>query len=222
MEDLTIGGVTYTKTEALDTIRARSNGDQTYTLFRNLAAARLNNLAGNGAGCVAAEIEAADLWLAQNPVGSNVRGRDNAWRRDARATNQPLVQYSKGELCVPARVRVRNPNYFQRHQEAWPVDRLAMGDAVQTRQEVVDTMAAPHGGDQTFNLYDQLVGAKVNRLRGTNGGCIDATILAADAWLTQNPVGSDVRGRDNAWRQGGRDLRDTLRSYNRGQLCALP
>jgi hypothetical protein len=48
------------------------------------------------------------------------------------------------------------------------------------------------------------------------------TIAAADAWLTQHPLGSNVAGSSDAWSGSGHGqvLEQALDAYNNGQLCA--
>jgi hypothetical protein len=104
VEEITIGGVTYTKEDAIGFMMTPERGDKTLTMFRALVAARLNVLIGNDDSCIAATIEAADnYWMAMyGPVGSGVSGDSEAWM-----TGEPLYleldDYNNGLLCAPAR-----------------------------------------------------------------------------------------------------------------------
>jgi hypothetical protein len=96
---ITIGGVTYTKAEALALMI--ETGDRTYTMFSHLLAAKLNIAAGTPSGCIAATVEAADIWLAAFPLGSGVSGNSAAWKTAEPWKNQ-LDAYNNGKLCASA------------------------------------------------------------------------------------------------------------------------
>ena len=73
VDEITIGGVVYTKDEAIQIMQEPEKGDKTKTLFRALVAAKLNVAIGNDASCVADTILAADEWMAAYvPAGSGV------------------------------------------------------------------------------------------------------------------------------------------------------
>jgi len=105
VEEITIGGMTYTKADAIGLMDAPEKGDKTYSMFRALVAAKLNVLAGNPDGCIAGTIADADAWMATNgPAGSGVKagGRDSAWR-DGEPIATALDDYNNGYLCAPPR-----------------------------------------------------------------------------------------------------------------------
>ena len=62
VEEITIGGVIYTKEEAIGFMEM-PDGDKTYTIFRALVSAKLNVLIGNDDSCIADTISAADVWM---------------------------------------------------------------------------------------------------------------------------------------------------------------
>jgi hypothetical protein len=81
VDQITIGGVTYTKEQALGWLGQNDRHDKTITMFRSLVAAKLNILIGNDDSCIADTILAADAWMATyGPVGSLVRANTPAWR----------------------------------------------------------------------------------------------------------------------------------------------
>jgi hypothetical protein len=51
---------------------------------------------------------------------------------------------------------------------------------------------------------------------------VNATIAAADAWMANHHVGTNVLASSAAWQAGehGDSLSQTLDAYNNGQLCA--
>ena len=103
VEEITIGGETYSKEEAIAIMEMPVAKDKTYTMYDALVAAKLNVLAGSGDSCVAGIILAADAWMAENgPVGSGVAagGESSPWRT-GESLYTVLDQYNNGELCVP-------------------------------------------------------------------------------------------------------------------------
>lgn len=104
VEEITIGGVTYTKEEAIAIMQTKgTKGDKTYTLFSQLVAAKLNVLIGNPSGCVDDAIADGDAWMAMyGPVDSDVRAKDAAWDLGEPIKNI-LDDYNNGLLCAPPR-----------------------------------------------------------------------------------------------------------------------
>lgn len=103
VEEITIGGATYSKEEAIAIMEMPVKGDKTYTMFDALVAAKLNVLAGSDDSCVAGIILAADTWMVTyGPVGSGVAagGKTSPWRT-GESLYKILDQYNNGELCVP-------------------------------------------------------------------------------------------------------------------------
>jgi hypothetical protein len=78
---LTIGGEYYTKAEIISFMNMPVAGDKTYTLFKALVAAMLNDINGCQHCCVVqGAMDNADDWFADNPVGSMVRGSSCEWK----------------------------------------------------------------------------------------------------------------------------------------------
>ncbi len=101
-EQITVGGVTYGKDEAIAILRTPSRGDKTYDLFKQLVAAQLNVQIGNPSSCVTVTIAEADAWLVTYPLGSRVRSSSSAWATGA-PLHATLDDYNNGELCAPHR-----------------------------------------------------------------------------------------------------------------------
>lgn len=97
---ITLGGETYTKAEAL-ALMNDSGPDRSFTMFIHLLATKLNIAAGNPSGCIAATVEAADIWLTAFPPGSGVTGNSAAWKT-AEPWKNELDAYNNGKLCAPA------------------------------------------------------------------------------------------------------------------------
>lgn len=101
VEEIEIGGITYTKEEAIDIMLKSVRNDKRYTLFPALVCAKLNVLIGNESSCIADTIEGADAWWALFESHA-VTARSEAWR-----IGEPLYllldQYNNGLLCAPHR-----------------------------------------------------------------------------------------------------------------------
>lgn len=104
VDEITIGGETYTKEMAIFFMKARVKKDKTFTMFPALVAAKLNVLIGNEDSCIEGTIKDADQWMADyGPVvGSGVKASSNAWEM-----GEPLYEvldlYNNGKLCAPSR-----------------------------------------------------------------------------------------------------------------------
>lgn len=101
VQEITIGGTTYTKDQAVAGIRLPVKGDKRWTIFAALVSAKLNVIVGNDSSCVASEIAQGDAWWAM--FGNNpVAGRSEAWK-----LGEPLYlyldDYNNGRLCAPSR-----------------------------------------------------------------------------------------------------------------------
>ncbi|MCA9959820.1 MAG: hypothetical protein KC413_14720 [Anaerolineales bacterium] len=135
-------------------------------------------------------------------------------------------KYQPGDVCTPPPPPppVENPGtgtigYWKTHPEAWPTDFITIGGIVYGKAEAIDIMGQPTRGDKTYNMYEQLVAAKLNVMIGNDDSCIAGTIDAADAWMADNHVGSGVRANSAAWSVGGPWM-TTLDNYNNGLMCA--
>ena len=74
--------------------------DWTYKLFRELVAAKLNVEIGNESSCIDGSIASADAWMAQFPVGSNVKYKSEEWNA-IKDTYYKLRNHNLGLLCAP-------------------------------------------------------------------------------------------------------------------------
>ena len=107
VDEITIGGVTYSKEDAIVLMDHPTKKDKTYTMFQALVAAKLNVLIGNDDSCIADTIAAADDWMAPppigyGPVGSGVSGNSAAWK-EGEPLYLDLDDYNNGLLCAPHR-----------------------------------------------------------------------------------------------------------------------
>jgi hypothetical protein len=99
---ITIGGVVYTRDQAIVLIGTPSRGDKSIDLFKQLAASKLSVLVGNNPSCIYQTIASADAWMAAHPPGSNVSSGSSAWTQ-ASPWHTQLDNYNNGNLCAPHR-----------------------------------------------------------------------------------------------------------------------
>ncbi len=95
-----IGGVNYTKAQAIAAMSTPTSGDKTYSMFKQLVAARLNVLIGNVSTCIDSTIAAADAWLVAYPLGS--KPPNAAWTTGGPLQTE-LDKYNNGLRCAPHR-----------------------------------------------------------------------------------------------------------------------
>lgn len=96
---ITIGGVTYTRDQAIALMTRSDKQDRTLTMFQSLVSAKLNVAVGNDFSCVQSTILAADAWMATYPAGSGVAagGATSPWRVGD-PLNATLDAYNNGRL----------------------------------------------------------------------------------------------------------------------------
>lgn len=104
VDEITIGGIVYSKEEAIGWMMTSNSKDKTITMFRALVAAKLNVLMGCKFCCVETTMVAADMWMESFPVGSGIAagGKDSPWR-EGDMLYQKLDDYNNGLLCAPHR-----------------------------------------------------------------------------------------------------------------------
>lgn len=122
---------------------------------------------------------------------------------------------------------VRTPGYWKNDKKPWPVTSITIGGITYTRAQADALMEAPTAGDKTYNMFEQLVAAKLNVLSGAVATCIQDTIEDADTWMSNHPVGSGVTASSSAWQTAEAGLSASasvmhgqLDQYNNGNLCA--
>ena len=96
-QTLTLGGISYTKTQLINILKTPVQGDATYTLAYQLIAAKLNYLVYPD-GSILPTINQADAWLVTHPLGS--KPKDKQAGLDL---SKVLQQYNEGPgpACQP-------------------------------------------------------------------------------------------------------------------------
>jgi hypothetical protein len=99
--EISLGGQTYSRDQAMAIINNSTSGDKTYSLAAQLIGAKLNiGCGGADSTCVQTAIIAADSWLITHPVGTGVTSNSAAWK-EIKAAYVTLTNYNEGMLCVP-------------------------------------------------------------------------------------------------------------------------
>jgi hypothetical protein len=81
VEAITIGGNTYTKSQAITWMNTPVRGDKSITLFKAYVAVFLNQAAGCEVPCELLDcLDSAVTRLTNHPVGSNWRADTNTWQ----------------------------------------------------------------------------------------------------------------------------------------------
>ncbi|MBI4445705.1 MAG: HYR domain-containing protein, partial [Acidobacteria bacterium] len=144
-------------------------------------------------------------------------GGENLTRTVADADD---MTYDFGYQPVSA-AGVGTPGYWKNHPEAWPVQTITIGGVTYAKAQAISLITEKPSQDRTYNMFSQLVSAMLNVAIGNNSSCIESTILAANAWMVANPLGSNVPGggANSPWRSG-EPLHSLLDQYNNGKLCA--
>lgn len=99
---IVIGGVTYTRTAAINIMLTAVKGDMSRAMFDQLVATKLNLLLGTTSSCISATVAAADAWMAGHAPGSGVAASSTAWQSIS-AQYVLLDRYNNGLLCAPHR-----------------------------------------------------------------------------------------------------------------------
>jgi hypothetical protein len=102
VSSITIGGVVYTRDQAITILSTPSRGDKSIDLFDQLVAAKLNLITGNNPSCIYSTVSSADAWMAAHPPGSGVSGSSAAWTT-ASPWHTQLDNYNNGLLCAAHR-----------------------------------------------------------------------------------------------------------------------
>jgi hypothetical protein len=120
---------------------------------------------------------------------------------------------------APGTTGTRTPGYWKNHAEAWPVQSITIGGVTYSKEEALDLLNAKEGNDRTLTMFSHLIATKLNLLAGASATCIQDTVDAADAWLTEFEPESGVHPSSAAWKTAEK-WKDMLDSYNNGKLCA--
>ena len=100
VEEITIGGILYTKEQAIDILKTPVKDDMTIAMFYQLAAAMLNVYNGAAYECIDQTIYDADDWMTDNPLGSEVDASSEAWDI-GEPLKDLLDDYNNGLMCAP-------------------------------------------------------------------------------------------------------------------------
>ena len=228
MENITIGGVSYDKAEAVAILEIPPEGDATYILAHQLIAAKLNVANGADFDQIQLTIEEADAWLSTHSLGSNPLAPE---REQGIALAEMLDSYNNGllgpnhcedEILELEVLELPSPetctfsmDYWRDHPDVWPVEAITIGGVTSTKVEAITILEQALQGDTTYILASQLITSALNLLNGADGGAIESTVVDANQWLKDHPLGSGLNEED---RQTGLALADILEGYNTGEI----
>lgn len=103
VDGIIIGGVPYTKDEAIAIMETPVKGDKSITMFNALVAAKLNLLIIS-CDCSPLCIVEADQWLVYFPVLSGITANTEAWQYShGEALYWCMDDFNNGRLCAPSR-----------------------------------------------------------------------------------------------------------------------
>jgi hypothetical protein len=126
------------------------------------------------------------------------------------------------DLTPTPAANVGGTGYWAHHTEAWCVLTITLGCQSYTQAQIIAFMQNPTRGDMTYHLAAQLAAAKLNvNCAFTDSSCVASAIVAADAWLCDNLIGSNVKAKSQEWKDITPTY-NTLVDYNSGLLCAPP
>jgi hypothetical protein len=111
------------------------------------------------------------------------------------------------------------PGFWKNHPEAWTLDPIVIGGVTYTKDQALLLLDPSSSKDKTITMFSSLLSAKLNVAFGTDPSCVASTIVLADAWMVQYPVGSHVEASSYAWKVG-EPLHRLMDNYNNGMLCA--
>jgi hypothetical protein len=106
VEEITIGGVTYSKAEAIELMKLPVKGDKWLTMFPQVVAAKLNVLMNKDCcrytRCIRDALADADAWLGSYAAKRPVKANSCAWQGGGECLYLTLDAYNNGGLCAPA------------------------------------------------------------------------------------------------------------------------
>ncbi len=108
--------------------------------------------------------------------------------QDIQRSERPVPGYAciAGPVCEEEPelfICPKSQGFWKTHPNAWPVDSLALGCEIYTKEEAIYLMKAPVRGDASLILAKQLIAAKLNIENGSDPAPIEDTIEAADELL---------------------------------------
>ena len=108
----------------------------------------------------------------------------------------------------------RTPGYWKNHLEVWPVSELTIGGVVYDESGILDLLR--YGGpDAATRLAKHLATTMLNLAMGSDDS-IQGTVDSAQAYLVDQPPGSNPRGRDCGTANGLKDILDVYNNSGNG------
>jgi hypothetical protein len=167
-------------------------------------------------------------WTLSDPtdiIGSTVGGNRYGWFA---SQEFPFLAIDDSTLtgfqnyCEAGSGPAGSAGYWMNHLDAWCLESITIGGVDYAKAQAILTMRNSTSRDMTYQMFAQLVAAKLNvECLHSDQTCVIDAILAADAWLVAHHVGDNVRANSSAWKSITWAY-NTLVNYNTGLLCAPP
>jgi len=113
--------------------------------------------------------------------------------------------------CGTVDFETKRPRWWYRHPDAWPVNELAVGGQVMSRDCIRQHMMTCYRYGVIKRLFRHTVAAKLNILAGAPN-TVQATLDAADAFLASHDRRAHM---PRSERRVARELKNLLRDFNR-------
>lgn len=102
VQSIVIGGISYTKQQAISLMLKPVKNDKWLTMFPALVSAELNVLIGAQSSCIETSILQADAWMTSATAQRPIAGSSSLWQQGDPIYKQ-LDAYNNGLLCAPHR-----------------------------------------------------------------------------------------------------------------------
>ena len=119
---------------------------------------------------------------------------------------------------------VRTPGYWKTHADTWPVDEIIIGSETYTKKQAIRIMKKATKRNMWTLMFMHVVSADLNLLSSVAVDCgsdVDGiTELVTDGydWLAAYQTQQPIRAANSAWTDEAEAIKNTLDSFNNGQL----
>lgn len=153
------------------------------------------------------DIPVSGTWAATPTDGWQVTGDFTLLDNFMDGNNKTSGTFTTAVVCVdesgeeepaPTSACVHPPGWWRSHEEAWPMDHLAIGGQELGADQIMQILEGPVRGNVLMVLARQVVAAKFNVMIDPAAD-MDEAIARADAFLTENPPLPGVDGNRRRW-----------------------
>ena len=134
-------------------------------------------------------------------------------------TTTTTTSSSSSTTGTSTTIGVHTASWWATHSSNWPVSSVSVGGTTYTKTRAIELMGRSSVSDKTYEMFKELVAAKLNVAAGARSSCILYTITQGSNWLSSYRLGSYVGSSACGWRHGSSYASD-LADYNNGRSCA--